>query len=268
MSDPALHVQIDAANAYQAFFVPALFQEWAPWVVAAANIQPGERVLDVACGTGVLARAAAACVGPGGAVAGLDANPGMLAVAARLDPAIDWQEGLAERLPYPDQTFDAVISQFGLMFFSDRPQALREMLRVLRPGGHLAVAVWDSLAHTPAYAAEVAVLARIAGEDAAAALRAPFVLGDTQRLAELFCDAGIAAPNIVSHTGTARFPSIRAMVEADVRGWLPVMGVNLDEPTIALVLAEAEQALGRYVIAGGAVQFDSPAHIVRATKAK
>ncbi|WP_372866813.1 hypothetical protein, partial [Pseudomonas sp.] len=65
---------------------------------------------------------------------------------------------------------------------------------------------------------------------------------------------------------TARFPAIRAMVEADVRGWLPVMGVNLDEPTIAQVLAEAEQALGRYVTADGTVQFDSPAHIVRAIK--
>ncbi|MDA7087909.1 methyltransferase domain-containing protein [Pseudomonas sp. SA3-5] len=268
MIDPALQVQIDAANAYQALFVPALFQEWAPWVVAAANIQPGERVLDVACGTGVLAQAALACVGPGGAVAGLDANPGMLAVAARLEPAIDWQVGLAEALPYADHNFDAVISQFGLMFFSDPVQALREMLRVARPGGHLAVAVWDSLAHTPAYAAEVAVLARIAGEDAAAAMRAPFALGDPQRLAALFCDAGIAAPNIVTHTGTAHFPSIGAMVEADLRGWLPVMGVTLDEPTIAQVLAEAEQALGRYVTADGIVQFDSPAHIVRATKAR
>ncbi|MCG4455730.1 methyltransferase domain-containing protein [Pseudomonas sp. MMS21-TM103] len=266
MSDPALQVQIEAASAYEAFFVPALFQEWAPWVVAAANIQAGQRVLDVACGTGVLARAAAACVGPDGAVAGLDANPGMLAVAARLDPAIEWQQGLAEALPYPDQHFDAVISQFGLMFFSDPAQALREMFRVLHPGGHLAVAVWDSLAHTPAYAAEVAVLARVAGDAAADALRAPFVLGDTQVLEALFRDAGIAAPHIVSHTGTARFPAIRAMVEADVRGWLPVMGVNLDEPTIARVLTEAEQALGRYVTADGTVQFDSPAHIVRATK--
>lgn len=266
MGDPALQVQIEAANAYQAFFVPALFQEWAPWVVAAANVQPGERVLDVACGTGVLARAAAACVGPGGAVAGLDANPGMLAVAARLDPAIDWQEGLAERLPYPDQTFDAVISQFGLMFFSDRAQALREMLRVLRPGGHLAVAVWDSLAHTPAYAAEVALLARIAGEDAADALRAPFALGDTQRLAALFGEAGIAAANIVTHTGTACFPSIQAMVAGDLRGWLPVMGVSLDEQMIARILIEAEQVLAPYVRADGTVQFDSPAHIVRATR--
>lgn len=267
MNDSTLQAQIDAATAYQEFFVPALFQEWAPWVVAAANLQPGQRVLDVACGTGVLARVAAACVGAGGAVCGLDANPGMLAVAARLAPDIDWREGMAEALPYPDQSFDAVVSQFGLMFFGDRLQALREMLRVLVPGGRLAVAVWDSLEHTPAYADEVALLARLAGEEAADALRAPFVLGDMQALKALFVAAGAESPSITSHTGTARFPSIRAMVEADLRGWLPVMGVNLDEQLIAHILAEAEHALGRYVTAAGEVVFASPAHIVRAAKA-
>jgi len=267
MNDSALQAQIEAATAYQALFVPALFQEWAPWVVAAANIQPGQRVLDVACGTGVLARTAASCVGAGGAVAGLDANPGMLVVAAQLAPDIDWKEGLAEALPYPDQSFDAVVSQFGLMFFSDQQQALREMLRVLVPGGRLAVAVWDSLEHIPAYAAEVALLARVAGQDAADALRAPFVLGATQVLEALCSAAGIASPSITTHRGTARFPSIRAMVEADLRGWLPVMGVTLDEEVIARILAEAEQALGRHVTAEGEVVFASPAHIVRAVKA-
>lgn len=267
MNEPVLQAQIEAATAYQALFVPALFQEWAPWVVAAANLQPGQRVLDVACGTGVLAGVAAICVGAGGAVAGLDVNPGMLAVAARLAPDIDWKEGLAEALPYPDQSFDAVVSQFGLMFFSDRQQALREMLRVLVPGGRLAVAVWDSLENTPAYAAEVALLARLAGQEAADALRAPFLLGDKQALQALFAAAGVESPSITSHTGTARFPSIRAMVEADLRGWLPVMGVTLGEELIAHILAEAEQALGRYVTAEGEVVFASPAHIVRALKA-
>ena len=76
MNAPAMQAQIDAATVYEAFLVPALFQEWAPRVVAAAQLQPGHRVLDVACGTGVLAREAALCVGSTGSVAGLDANPG------------------------------------------------------------------------------------------------------------------------------------------------------------------------------------------------
>jgi SAM-dependent methyltransferase len=266
MNDSRLQAQIEAARAYEALFVPALFQEWAPWVVAAANLQPGQRVLDVACGTGVLARAATSCVGDSGTVAGLDANPGMLAVAAELASGIVWRQGLAESLPYADASFDAAISQFGLMFFSDRQQALGEMLRVLVPGGRLAVAVWDSLDNTPAYAAEVALLARLAGEQAADALRAPFVLGDKQELVALFNAAGFSSPGVVSHTGMACFPSVRAMVEADLRGWLPVMGVSLDEQVIARILTEAQQVLAPYVSADGKVRFDSPAHIVRAGK--
>jgi ubiquinone/menaquinone biosynthesis C-methylase UbiE len=262
MTDPALQAQIDAATAYEEFFVPALFQEWAPRVVAAAQLQPGQRVLDVACGTGVLAREAAACVGAAGAVVGLDPNPGMLAVARRLAPGIEWREGTAEALPYPERSFDAIVSQFGLMFCTDRRQALREMLRVLVPGGHLAVAVWDSLDNTPAYAAEVALLERVAGRRAVDALRAPFVLGDPQELATLFASAGVAAVAITTQHGTAKFPSLRSMVEADLRGWLPVMGVVLSEEQITRMLEEAEHALRAYVTAERRVAFDLPAHIV------
>jgi SAM-dependent methyltransferase len=222
-------------------------------------------VLDVACGTGVLAREAALCVGSTGSVAGLDANPGMLAVAARLGPGVEWRQGTAESLPYPDQPFNAVVSQFGLMFFTDRRQALREMLRVLAPGGHLAVAVWDSLANTPAYAAEVALLERVAGQRAADALGAPFVLGNREELTTLFASAGVLSIAITTLHGTAQFPSIRSMVEADLRGWLPVRGVALPEDQMHRILIEAEHALSPYVTAGGRVAFDSPAHIVTRT---
>lgn len=207
MSNPALQAQIDAASAYEQLFVRALFQEWAPRVVAAAHIQPRHRVLDVACGTGVLAREAATRVGSTGSVAGLDPNPGMLAVAARLAPKIEWRQGTAESLPYADRSFDAVVSQFGLMFFTDRRRALREMLRVLDAGGHMAVTVWDSLDNTPAYAAEVALLERVAGQRAADALRAPFVLGDAKELATLFESAGVAPVAITTHQAGRSFPA-------------------------------------------------------------
>ena len=266
MKEPALQAQVEAANAYEALFVPALFRQWTPRVVDAAQIQLGHRVLDVACGTGILAREAAARTGPTGSVVGLDPGPGMLAVAERLAPNIEWRQGAAESLPFADQSVDAVVSQFGLMFFVDRHQALREMLRVLRPGGRLVIAVWDSLESLPAYAAEVALLERVAGRRAADALRAPFVLGDRKALATLFADAGVASAEITTHDGTAQFPSIRTMVEADLRGWLPVMGVILSEDQIVRVLEEAEQTLRPYAAADGRVTFGSPAHIVRATK--
>lgn len=266
MSEPTLQTQIDAANAYEALFVQALFRQWAPKIMDTAQIQPGQRVLDVACGTGILAREVASRTGPTGHVAGLDLSPGMLAVAKELAPGVEWRQGAAESLPFPDQSFDTVVSQFGLMFFTDRRQALREMLRVMIPGGRLVVAVWDSLDNTPAYAAEVALLERVAGRQAADALRAPFVLGDRQALATLFADAGAASVEITTHNGTARFPSIRVMVEADLRGWLPVVGVILAEEQIDHILREAEHVLGSCVSAQGRVTFETPAHVVRATK--
>ena len=128
MSAPALQAQVDAAKVYESLFVPALFGQWAPEIGDAARVQPGQRVLDVACGTGVLARAILARTGPSGQVVGLDPNPGMLAVASELAPAVTWRQGAAESMPFPDQSFDAVVSQFGLMFFQDRQQAVREML--------------------------------------------------------------------------------------------------------------------------------------------
>jgi SAM-dependent methyltransferase len=216
--------------------VSALFQPWSPWVLDAVQVQPGHRVLDVACGTGVLAREAATRVGPTGFVAGVDPDPGMLAVAEKLAPAIERRPGTAESLPYPDQAFDTVVSHFGLMFFAHPEQALREMLRVLVPEGTLGVAVRDRLENSAAYLTAVELLERPAGPRAADALRAPFVLGDTDVLRALFESAGVASIRIARRRGTARFPSVRSMVEADLRGWLPVMGVVLEEDWIQRIL--------------------------------
>ena len=114
-------------------------QNWAPRVADAAGIKSGDRVLDVACGTGVLTRAAAERAAPGGDVSGLDLDPGMLAVAARINPGLRWQQGSAGALPFADDSFDAVVSQFGLMFFPEPSVALREMMRVLKRGGRFLV---------------------------------------------------------------------------------------------------------------------------------
>lgn len=256
--------EIAAAEAYESLHVPALFQQWTPFVLDSAHIGAGDRILDVACGTGVLAREAKARFGGSCSVFGLDAGAGMLAVAERLDPAIQWRQGLAESLPYEDASFDAVVSQFGLMFFRDRVRAIREMLRVLAPGGRLGVVVWDSLQNSEAYPLEVDLLERRAGREAADALRAPFVLGDKERLSAVFSSAGAGSVEISTRHGTARYPSIRTMVEADLRGWLPVMGVLLADNLIETILDEAEHVLSGYVIESGKVEFDSPAHIVTA----
>src|SRR4029450_11240308 len=106
MTDPTLQRQGDAATSYQDHLVPALMEEWAPRVAGAAAIGPGERVLDVACGTGVLTRAAAGRAEPGGGVVGPDLNPGMLAVARRLSPALHWPQASAEAFPFLAESFE------------------------------------------------------------------------------------------------------------------------------------------------------------------
>ena len=192
--------EVAGACAYDALFVPSLIGVYAPIVADAVALGAGDRVLDVACGTGVVAQEALRRVGPSGSVTGLDANAGMLAVAREHSAAITWREGVAEALPFPASTFDAVTCQFGLMFFRDRATAIAEMRCMLRPGGRLAVAVWASLEAIPAFAAEVALFERVCGSAAADVLRAPFALGDPALLAAL-----VPGGAITTHTTTARF---------------------------------------------------------------
>jgi SAM-dependent methyltransferase len=265
MSSPSLEAQVAAAKAYEALFVPALFGQWASRVVDAANLLAGQSVLDVACGTGVVAREVRRRTGPEAYVAGLDPSVGMLAVAKELAPSVDWRQGTAESMPFSDASFDAVVSQFGLMFM-DRDKAIREMLRVLKPNGRLVVAVWDNVQNIPAYAAEIALLERLAGTRAGEALRAPFILGDRELLAGVFNAAGAGSVTISTPRGVAQFPSIRVMVEADLRGWLPVMGVNLTDEEISRILEEAEEVLDAYVTDNGGITFDVPVHLVTARR--
>ena len=198
-----------AAEAYELFAVPSLFAPAAKQLLDAAQPEIGDRVLDVGTGTGIVARLAAPRVGPTGMVAGLDASVAMLDVARDTAAAeglsIVWGEGVAEQLPFPEQTFDLVLSQFALMFFQDRSAALAEMWRVLAPGGRLALSVFQGIARHPFYGALDHAIARQLGQSTVAAI---FALGDADELgASLdragFRDIAIAPSSLTSRMGPA-----------------------------------------------------------------
>jgi uncharacterized protein (DUF1330 family)/SAM-dependent methyltransferase len=253
------------AEIYDSLFVPALFRQWGPIVAAEARIGRGDRVIDIACGTGVLALAALDRVGAEGKVVGLDPNTDMLCVARRKSTRIDWREGRAEQVPFPDESFDAAVSQFGLMFFEDRAAGLREMMRVLKSGGRLAVAVCDSLDESPGYAAVAEMLERLFGSDVANAFRAPFVLGNAELLHSLCAKAGIERAEVRRHRGTVRFTSIESLISTE-RACIWTLGGLLDNEQFKRLLEEAERALAPFVTAAGAVIFDMPALVITASK--
>ena len=244
---------IGAALYYEEKFVPTLFRPWVAPVIDAAGVGPGDRVLDVACGTGVVTRALAAVVGERPKAVGLDIAAGMLTVASRIDSTPEWRLGDAETLPFPEQSFDRVTCQFGLMFFADPVRAIGEMRRVLRPGGRLALSVWNSLEANRGFADKVEILQAVAGQAAADALRAPFCLGEADELADIARRAGLGEFELQDLAGEARFECIADFVDAELRGWLPVMGVDLDETTIAAIHDRCRRQMAGYGLDDGFV---------------
>ena len=257
---------IEAGRGYESLFVPALFEIWTKHLVEGAGVGVGSHVLDVACGTGVLARSALARAGANGRVVGADPAPGMLAAAREIEPSIDWVLCSAEALDVDDQTFDCVISQFGMMFFEDRMKSSKEMFRALKPGGSLAIAVWRSVEHNPAYADIISILEEHVGSAAAHALRLPYSLGNADDVIAALEGSGFSEITVEAETETARFPSSRRMVEAELRGWLPLFDIFLGEDEINEVLVESEKALGKYAGPTGQALFPTSAHIFTAKK--
>jgi ubiquinone/menaquinone biosynthesis C-methylase UbiE len=240
------------AEIYDTVFVPAMMGEWAARGVALANLRAGERVLDVACGTGAVTRLAAKSVGPDGRVVGLDLSSDMLDVAGMrahetVAAPIEWRLGDVGALPVDEESFDVVLCAFGLMFFPDRASALKEMRRVLRPGGRLILMVWGSMRECPGQLAMKESWTRHFDAEASGLFDRQHSLGDPATLRSIVDDAGFRDSEVHSAMGWVRLPSPEVLV----RSYGAMAGVATDEPTRAAVIADVNVALELYVGAEG-----------------
>jgi ubiquinone/menaquinone biosynthesis C-methylase UbiE len=209
----------DAPETYHQHLVPAIFASASEILLHYAAPQPGDRVLDVACGTGVVTRQAAMMVGPQGRVAGIDLDPAMLQVAQSLTqskgPPIEWRQANAEALPYPDASFDLVLCQHGVQFFGNRAAAAAEMRRVLVPSGRVAINVHRAFEHNSVYKFFNDSLTRHLGTPA---LARSFSFGDAGALHALLHDAGFREIEVVEASHNAIFPSIEVFVHVSLLG--------------------------------------------------
>jgi len=211
MVEPAKQTDaLAAARAYEQYMVPSLFGPWIDNVLAAATLSSGERVLDVACGTGAATRAAAARVMPGGSATGLDIDPGMVEVArGRPSPAggtpIAWHVASALEMPFQDNAFEVVLCLHGVQYFPDRLAGFKEMRRVLTSSGRIAVTAWRTIDQCKGHAALAKVMDRHRIDSQPA--RRPFSLGEADELAMLANQAGFAEVTIDALVKVIRFES-------------------------------------------------------------
>ena len=251
------HFDQDPSELYERLLAPSKFLPWAAHLVELGKPQPGDKVLDVACGTGTVTRLIPAFVGASGSVTGVDFDTGRLKVAASLplayDCAIEWKEGDAGALPFEDATFHMVFCQQGLQFFPDKPGALREMRRVLVAGGKLVLGVWCSVEHQPGGRAMAEALERHVSPEAGAIRRSPFSFGDPDVLQALVTDAGFQDVVLKPTVKTVRFPSAEAFTKRSISARVPLnqLVAAVDEKARAAIVADVNLALAQYEAEAG-----------------
>lgn len=259
-----------APEAYEQFLVPPIFVPWAERLIDRSNIQEGNRVLDVACGTGVVARHANPRVGDTGSVVGLDINEGMLAVAektaAEVQPAIEWRQGDVTDLPFSDKCFDVVCCQQALQFFDDPTTALAEMHRVLVPDGRVLLSVWRSLEYQPAYIVLAEALERHISEEAGSMMRSPFPAWDEDYLRTIARDAGFGDVSITIEVDSGRYPSVEEFVRREAASSPLAEPISAVEQEIRdELIHEVGDALGDYTDNDGVV-FPMESYVLTASR--
>ena len=241
-----------------------MFGQWAPLLIKEAGVDRGHRVLDVACGTGIVARTAADRVGPTGSVVGVDLNEAMLVVARRVRPDLEWRQGDAAELPFEDGSFDVALCQMALMFFPDRAQAIAEMARVVTADGVVAICVPAGLDEQPAYGPLDAAVGELAGPEAQALMTTYWSCGDLGYLRGLFASAGMTVTSTRTHVGTVKYPSVDDAVTTELEA--TPLGELVSAEAYDALRQRARDLLQRYVADDGSIGIPLAGHLVVARR--
>lgn len=259
-----------ASEAYEQYLVPPIFAPWADRLIETGGVHEGEHVLDVACGTGIVARRAASRGGDRGSVVGLDVNEEMLAVAedtaTHEQQSVEWRQGDVTDLPFADERFDVVFCQQALQFFDDPTAALGEMHRVLVPGGRVVLSVWRPVDYQPGYVLLAEALERHIGDEAGLMMRSPFPSWEGDYLRRLVRDAGFDDATVTIEVGDVRYPSVEEFVRREAASSPlaePIAGV--EQAVRETLVREVADALGEYVDDEGVIS-PMETYVIEATR--
>ncbi len=259
----------DSPRAWERYLVPTCTAVWAEDIIERAGLRPGDRMLDIGTGSGYVARLAVPKVRWTGTVTGLDLNEGMLQVAKELstlvEPPIDWVKGDAHDLPFPDASFDAVTCQFGVQYFPARRTALKEIHRVIAPGGRFLFSVFRSTVHNPGWAPLIESLDRHIGSHAGDIFRSIFSLGSMDQVRSLMQQSGWRNYTINIGIHEARYPSIEDFVRWELES-MPTPQLKDDFERTAQAIADyCAEAMVNYRDDNGVV-FPAQCFVVEAKR--
>jgi SAM-dependent methyltransferase len=245
----APEISDELVKMHEQYLVPAIYAQWANRVADIAEIDLGHHVLDVACGTGTLARAAQLETGLSGKITGLDSNEKMLASAQAHSRGIEWQLGDATKMPFEKNRFDRVMCQFALMFIANRVSVIKEMLRVCKPDGLVVLATWGPLHMGGAYDALINLIRKNLGSHAALKLSSPWSLGKPGVMDALLLTSGVNEYECHQRVGQASYPSMRAFIETHLR--LAGEWDDLNDHRLEEIFSAADRHLRPFLAPGG-----------------
>jgi len=254
--------QPSIADIFESVLVPAIFKPYAQDLIERARpIGPSDRILDLGCGTGIVARLLRERLGGAARITGADVSPAMITKARALAPELDWHEANAMALPFADHSFDLVLCQQMLQFVPDPELALREIRRVLVPGGRLILSTWRARPEQPMYEA----LGRVAERHLGASNDKRWMM-TVSRLRELFAATGFADVTFGTHTLVdhyADFPVRGSTMAANH----DVAGLSADEleSKMQAIEADSREVLGQFASSSGGYDAPSITNVATAT---